>query len=99
MITVRHETGDVIKKEGERHLLMNVCGQAQGGKKKKSILNKYGLHCKISGNGKAVYEHQVWQEGRADRLSTTLDFLVSIFIISGCPRCNTPYYPVQHYKG
>lgn len=34
MITVRHETGDV-KKEGERHLLMNVCGQAQGGKKKK----------------------------------------------------------------
>lgn len=35
MITVRHETGDVIKKEGERHLLTNVCGQAQGGKKKK----------------------------------------------------------------
>lgn len=34
MIIVRHETGDVIKKEGERQLLMNVCGQAQGGKKK-----------------------------------------------------------------
>lgn len=38
MIVVRHETGDVIKKEGERHLLMNVFGQAEGGEKK-SILS------------------------------------------------------------